>query len=262
MNAEPEESSLIDDAVPLQARAGLRLALRAYEYAKDVDRKLWDFAVEMASMKEVGLATSDLRWLVCKGYLEHAREITVHGASERQFQKEVALTFSKRTCFVVTKAGARAAAFAGACQDGFVTGQGNPSYHTIRNTTERPNGGFSRGTAIPTWDQDRRELRLEGRLVKVFRLPSPNQEMILGAFAEENWPPRIDDPLPPSPEMAPKQRLRDAIRNLNRNQKAPLIHFMGDGSGEGILWEMAVTNGASEIGPPGARFPLLDGRGP
>jgi hypothetical protein len=57
------------------------------------------------------------------------------------------------------------------------------------------------------------------------------------AFEEEGWPPRIDDPLPPSPEIDAKSRLRYTIKSLNKRQKKQLIHFMGDGSGEGIMWE-------------------------
>ena len=56
------------------------------------------------------------------------------------------------------------------------------------------------------------------------------------AFEEESWPPRIDDPLPPHPDLMPKRRLHDTIKSLNRNQKNHVIRFMGDGTGEGIRW--------------------------
>ena len=39
---------------------------------RDADRSPWDFAVEIESLTEAGLTTSDLRWLVTKGYLEQA----------------------------------------------------------------------------------------------------------------------------------------------------------------------------------------------
>ena len=90
----------------------------------------------------------------------------------------------------------------------------------------------------PKWDRDRRELRLGGHLVKVFKLPSPMQEAILMAFEEEHWPPKIDDPLPVHPDLIPKRRLHDTIKGLNRNQKSCLIRFTGDGTGEGIRWEL------------------------
>ena len=90
---------------------------------------------------------------------------------------------------------------------------------------------------IPRWDGSRHELRWGRSLVKVFKSPSSNQETMLMAFEEEGWPPRIDDPLSPHPHVDPKQRLHDAIKGLNRNQKNRLIRFMGDGTGEGIRWE-------------------------
>jgi hypothetical protein len=102
---------------------------------------------------------------------------------------------------------------------------------------------------VPTWDRDRQELRWGDKIVKQFKVPSPNQETILAAFAEEQWPPRIDDPLTPQLEQDPKRRLHDTINTLNRNQKNPLIRFFGDGSGQGVRWEPAVEgthrNGAA-----------------
>ena len=84
--------------------------------------------------------------------------------------------------------------------------------------------------------------------MKRFQLPSRNQETILSAFEEEGWPPRIDDPLPPAVDCDPKQRLRDTIKSLNRNRKLVRIRFKGDGTGQGVLWELtrgpAIASGA------------------
>jgi hypothetical protein len=91
---------------------------------------------------------------------------------------------------------------------------------------------------IPHWDPATRVLRFGGHVVKRYRVPSSTQEVILAAFQEEGWPPRIDDPLPPVGAANPKHRLRDAIRHLNSNQKSRLIRFRGDGTGQGILWEL------------------------
>ena len=91
---------------------------------------------------------------------------------------------------------------------------------------------------IPHWDRATRVLRVGGHVVKQYRVPSSTQEVILAAFQEEGWPPRLDDPLPPVRNGYPKDRLRDAIRHLNANQKNRLIRFRGDGTGQGILWEL------------------------
>jgi hypothetical protein len=91
---------------------------------------------------------------------------------------------------------------------------------------------------IPDWDSATRVLQVGGQVVKRYRVPSSTQELILAAFQEEGWPPRLDDPLPPLREGCSKDRLRDAIRHLNSNQKKRLIRFRGDGTGQGILWEL------------------------
>ena len=98
----------------------------------------------------------------------------------------------------------------------------------------------------PKWDQQRRQLRVGPEIVKEFKLPSPNQEAILMAFEEEGWPPRIDDPLAPQPQLDPRRRLHDTIKALNRKQRNCLMRFMGDGSGEGIRWELCAHKSREE----------------
>ena len=90
--------------------------------------------------------------------------------------------------------------------------------------------------AVPHWNPALRVLTWQGRVVKQYRQPAPNQEVILAAFQEDGWPPRIDDPLPLKPEIDPKQHLRDTIKNINRNQSRRLILFQGDGTGCGVCW--------------------------
>jgi hypothetical protein len=197
---------------------GLSALLSAYEYAKDSGRDRWDFAVEIALLEERGLTTNDFRWLVCKGLAEHRREVTMPGEPGRRFQREGELFFAARTCFALTDAGV--------CEA-----------ERLRHAARDARQAASPGPA-PRWDAARRELRLGSQLVKAFRLPSPNQELILTAFDEEGWPPRIDDPLPPQPHILVKRRLHDAIKNLNRNQRTPHIRFLGDGTGQGVCWRL------------------------
>ena len=80
---------------------------------------------------------------------------------------------------------------------------------------------------------------IAAEVIKRYRVPAPNQELILSAFQEEGWVPRIDDPLAPQLNQDSKRRLHDTINSLNRNQKQSLIRFLGDGKGEGIRWEFA-----------------------
>jgi hypothetical protein len=106
-------------------------------------------------------------------------------------------------------------------------------------------GGPEVAVEQPRWDHQRRQLRMGAQLVKEFKLPSPNQETLLMAFEEDGWPPRIDDPLPPVAHLDSRRRLHDTIKALNRKQKHSLIRFRGDGSGEGIRWEPAISESES-----------------
>ncbi len=210
-------------------QAALVQLIEAYRYAQDVDRDVWDFAVEMGSLSALGLTRSDLRWLVCKGYVEHAREVTQPGEGGRAFRSTGNLTFRKRSCFVLTQAGAALARNVSATAA--ITPKPRAT-EASKDAEDRPQ------PPAPNWDPDRHELRLDGKLVKQYRLPSPNQETILMAFQEEGWPAVIDDPLPPQPKQDPKRRLHDTVKSLNRNQKNRLIRFLGNGTGQGVRWEL------------------------
>lgn len=84
-----------------------------------------------------------------------------------------------------------------------------------------------------------------GVVVKQFKVPAPNQELILAAFQEEGWPVHIDDPLPPRAEQDTKRRLHETITSLNRHQRVRLVRFMGDGTGQGVRWELIPTSKSS-----------------
>lgn len=100
----------------------------------------------------------------------------------------------------------------------------------------------------PVWDPARRELLWGERIVKRFRVPAPNQELVLVAFQEEGWPPHIDDPLPHVLAVEPKRRLHDTIVALNRHQAEHAVRFLGDGTGTGVCWELEPP-GAKRTGP-------------
>ncbi len=216
--------------------------LEAFDYAEDTGSELWDFAVSMRRFENLGVSETDLRWLERKGYVEHAREVTRLEDETREFRQTANLRFNKRTCFVLTGVGAEYARSLGE--------QGGISITSLKDSEKR-NGRKERDSAkpidvTPVWDAVRRELRLDGELVKQFKWSALNQEMILAAFEEEHWPVRIDDPLPPHAEQDSKRRLSDTIKCLNRKQKHSLIHFRGDGTGEGVIWERAEPRDESD----------------
>jgi hypothetical protein len=219
--------------LPTRVQAAVALLVEAYHYARALGRDRWDFAVEVQGLYAVGVSRSDLRWLVCQDYAEHAAEVTLPGEDGRAFHRTGNLTFTSQSCFVLTEAGA---AYVRAAGDQTVNSQGAKNCGAAQSPNENGQGAVS--SAVPRWDSQRQELCLGEVVVKQFKLPAPNQEIILAAFEEEHWPPRIDDPLPPQPDQDPKRRLHDTVNSLNRNQKHRLIHFMGDGSGQGIRWKL------------------------
>ena len=93
---------------------------------------------------------------------------------------------------------------------------------------------------IPCWDRHRATLFYSSCVIKVFKQPAAIQMLILDVFEEEEWPPRIDDPLIPHDGMSEediKKRLHSEIENLNRGQKGGVrIRFKGDGTGHGVSW--------------------------
>lgn len=212
-----------------ETHSGLALLLEAVRYARELDRSPWDFAVEIADLREAGLTTSALRWLVCKGYAEHARELTSKGRTARSFRRSKGLRFDRQTCFVLTESGLAFAQDILTRQRAAKPPDGNPVLG---------NGNGMDGILRPTWDSQRRELRVGPYVVKQFKVPADNQKAILAAFEEEGWPARVDDPLAPQPEQDPKRRLHDTINSLNRNQRHRVLRFTGDGSGEGVCWSL------------------------
>ena len=234
--------SPVDGRIAAKFRPALALLLEASEYAEQTSGDCWEFAVEIQQLRELGLSHNDLRWLVRKRFVEHAQEVTILGDKGREFRATGDLTFTERTCFVLTSNGVAAARRA--C-DGHAD-HGTPCPFMIRVPEESDAAAEPR---VPTWDAEMRVLCFDGQIVKRFKWHAMNQETVLAAFEKEGWPARIDDPLPPQPEQDSKRRLSDTIKCLNRKQQNPLIHFRGDGTGEGVIWELVEqddSNGQDE----------------
>jgi len=93
-----------------------------------------------------------------------------------------------------------------------------------------------RSAAVPHWDEDARELRIQGKVVRVVKRPrqAHNIVKILRAFEAAGWPPRIDDPH--GRKSTDETRRRD-ISNLNNGLDTSLLKFECDGDGTGFLWK-------------------------
>ena len=225
-NRDPIDGSA-EKTLPARFGAALALLLDAFEYAEQTNGDRWEFAVEIHELHEAGLTKNDLRFLVRQQFVEHATEVTILGHDGRQFQSTGDLTFTERTCIVLTISGVVAA---------IESCKGRSEKNAKSSLVVRALAEWNTAST-PAWDPERRVLSLDGRIVKHFKWPAVNQEAILAAFEEERWCSRIDDPLPPQPGQDPKRRLSDTIKCLNRKQASLLIHFRGDGTGEGVVWE-------------------------
>ncbi|QEG38133.1 hypothetical protein UC8_00860 [Roseimaritima ulvae] len=226
-----------DDRFGNKMRPALEVLREAAEYAADTGSDIWDFAVSIRTLENFGLNESDLRWLVKKDYVRHAREVTPPGDNGRQFRSSGDLTFCKRTCFVLTQSGASMVRAMLADKPAAVDHDGVESNGKRRSDCQE----LPHTNGFPHWDSERRILYVDKRIVKRFKWRATNQEAVLSTFQEEGWPPRVDDPLPPHPEQDSKRRLSDTIKCLNHKQANDLIRFHGDGTGEGVTWERTDT---------------------
>ena len=140
--------------------------------ARDSGCDVWEYAIELERLLADGLWASDLRWLVNKGYVAHAAEITRPSDKKRRFRPCDNLSFGQRTCFILTESGALMAANAGLRSSDIHAGDISGEFPRLAHCGKAP-------SIVPSWDQDRRILRVDGRIVKRYRVPSPGQEAIL-----------------------------------------------------------------------------------
>lgn len=232
---EPREChDRIANQLSAKLRGAMALLMEGTEYADRSGGSLWDFAVEIQQFRKLELTPNDLRFLVRLDLIAHASETTGPRGTSRQFRRTGQMFFTQRTCFVLTPQGLAVSA---ALRNKRASGSLDPAEKSSEVAARR------QPRHVPVWDAARRVLSLDEHLIKHFRHHATNQETILSTFQEEGWPERIDDPLVPSPSILSKRRLHDAIKSLNRKQVNPLIHFHGDGTGEGIAWEELDSSG-------------------
>jgi hypothetical protein len=223
--------------------------IAAFNYAEDSQTDHWQFAVNLAELRENGATLTDLRWLILRGFAEHALETTVPGDAERSFRKLGPTAFPADACFVLSSAGASKLTKALCSMEGM-----NAQFARRATPIEKSKERHSPGSHLtPEWDPLRRELRYRGQVIKRYRVPAQNQELVLEAFQELAWPDFIDDPLPPTPEQDPKERLQATIKSLNRNQLSRAIRFHGNGNGQQVYWQAKPPTNLARRVPRGLR---------
>jgi hypothetical protein len=211
----------IDEWMCHRLKEALQTLLAASNYASKSNASEESFAVSLQCLQQCGLHECDLHWLVSQSLTIHLIECTNQQDLSRIFRPG-GLRIGPQSCFVLSDEG-----------KAFANSVCSSSIDRLMVSKRSENSSFA---VTPSWDDERRELHYRGHLIKRYRLPSPNQIAILSAFEEEKWPSKIDDPLVPSDDQDPKRRLHDTIRNLNRSHRLPLIKFVGDGTGQGVLW--------------------------
>lgn len=218
----------------------LSLLYQASLCAADAGQAPWTFAVEMAELTGKGIDRVWLRWLITKGFIDHAHELATLSTEVRHFENQGRLRLTDASCFVLTEAGI---AFAGALLKEALP---NPceNVDSASNGYRAPDGprdsiGRSNGHSIcqkPHWNASSRELYFGGRVIKRFQRSAENQEAILAAFHEEDWPSSIDDPIVPICGGDSQQRLRASVQGLNRQLAPRALEFSCIGSGTAVLW--------------------------
>jgi hypothetical protein len=134
-----------------------------------------------------------------------------------------------QSCFALTE---RGAAFADAFLADALLPQFDGAFQSAWNR-------LALGLLVPTFQRDDRIFAWGEHIIKQFRQPALNQELVLISAEELQWPEWFDDPLPRRNGSNPKVILHDTIKDLNRRQAESLIHFRGDSTGRRIGWQFA-----------------------
>lgn len=227
------EASLINETL----RSVLAILWRAYVCAQDMGANAWDLALPAGRLYETGVKSSELRWLIAKGFAESGQRTPGHDGSQRSFQLSGGYFFNEDTCLILTPSGAALAEHI--FGEHALSSEATLPKLTGERTQANAHDRIGTSSSVkPRWDRIRRELSLSGLIVKRFRVPARNQETILGMFEEREWAEHIIDPLPVSYNVDAPTRLHDAINRLNRCQINPLLRFHGDGKGTGVFWEI------------------------
>jgi hypothetical protein len=219
--------AILPELLSTRLPAALSLMANSLAYAKDVAGDPWDFAVSMVELSAVGVTLADCRWLSRKGFVEARAVPRSNNDSRRQTAAARAAAISPKTWFVLTSLGSEFLA-------SFQRGEAPLAVATALDQAQA-----ALAAAGPRWEADRRELWVGKVLVKRFRVPAENQEIVLAVFEELGWPECIDDPIPPKPGIDSKRRLHDTIKRLNRSQTPRSVVFAGNGNGSSIRWRRA-----------------------
>jgi len=210
----------------------LRIAAACRTHAASLNADVWQFSLELRALEQLGASLHDLRWMIANSLVEHRLETTSPDSRERTFRRLENLSIPAAACFVITKAGL-------VLLDGAI--------ELPRAAAQAGRANANGHSSIPHWDPHHRVLSFDRSVLKAFRVPAPNQEVILSAFAAAGWPPCLNDPLADERGQDPRQRLGYAIKGLNRSHTVRRIRFFGDGTGRRICWKTVAESPSASV---------------
>jgi hypothetical protein len=220
----------VDRALPRQIvelRLAYRELLQARRLSSSRRKSSLAYPVGLPSLRGKGVPHSALLLMLYQGHIEHFHLGETHRNDRHVPQRVDSLLMQEFSAFALTEAGDAYAKNA-------LNNKGMGfSEDALRVLLEMLNGPGLH----PRYNKEDRLLTWGVHVVKRFRQPAGNQELLLIAAEELGWPAWFDDPLPRAPGQNPKVRLHNSINALNRNQKSCLIHFKGDGSARRMGWE-------------------------
>lgn len=217
-NQEPLIQELLLTAeTRLAEQALLLLLLGRYACARLLGCDVWQCAVEWRNLRPLGLRKQAVLDALRHGHAICRPELPVTSALAD-------FRIDPQTRLVLTEAGATRALQGLAAQQS--------RHASAASGVEKKRGGRLK----PHWDRHARNLHYGEALILHFRRDAPNQILILNAFEELRWPPRIDDPLPPRGGVDRRERLHDAVKNLNLGQSPLRLCFAMEADGRGVRW--------------------------
>ena len=182
-------------------------------------------AAQIAAALELPTERVDIGWRASKPTAACCRA----ASPLRTFRPECPMKFGPHTCFVLTDAGVQL--FRGRHLSAAAVADGH-----LRHDQPHTHAAI----AVPNANMDPHSREFSaGRqsCAKTVYPAGPGLYLVLSSFQELNWPPRMDDPLPPAKNIVSAERLRDTVRRLNRCQDTHTVRFSSDGMGTGIRWK-------------------------
>lgn len=207
--------------IPETADRALALLVDAYQTAAANDQPPEQQAYAVTGLEHQGVTQTAMRWLVACELATHFRETTTRRSRTRTFAPCSNSRFEADSCLVLTPAGWERA--------------GRPA-----DREEVPSPSDK-----PTWDAVLGVLRVGGVVVKRLTREAESLSPLLAAFQAAGWPELIPNPLPSEHGVDASERLRNAVKRLNRLRGPVRVQFHVLRSATAVRWDVATSPAAA-----------------